>query len=112
MNRTLIIAIFYLLLIFSFSSTLEGFSTKGGGHNTITGEAAIQEKNEKSGNYHFMTWLDGTVDTPAALANFFTGAFDEDCTPINRTAMQELPLDGEWPIGPNGWGNFFEHFFN
>ncbi len=46
------------------------------------------------------------------LRYFLTGAFDEDCTPINRTAMQELPLDGEWPIGPNGWGNFFEHFFN
>ena len=82
----------------------------GGGHITLSQEAMAIEIDVHSGVADFERWAKEAMT--GSLGNLLTGAYDEDCTPINPSAMRELPIDGKWPVGPNGWGNFFEHFFN
>ncbi|MCX5844672.1 MAG: hypothetical protein NT022_13180, partial [Deltaproteobacteria bacterium] len=110
MGRVVVLLVLSIVGLFSFSTILFGFSNVGGGHITLSQEAVTIEIDLHSGAAEFERWAKEVMT--GSLGNFFTGAYDEDCTPINPSAMRELPIDGKWPVGPNGWGNFFEHFFN
>ena len=110
MGRAVVLFVLSIVGIFSFSTIVFGFSNVGGGHITLSQEAMAIEIDVHSGVADFERWAKEAM--MGSLGNLLTGAYDEDCTPINPNAMQELPIDGKWPIGPNGWGNFFEHFFN
>jgi hypothetical protein len=76
-----------------------------GGHDTITAEGMLLKE-----QVHQRTDADGGIDfrnkmVRDALPNLRTGAHDED-----STKTFGIPLSDP-PIGPNGWGNFFEHFY-
>jgi hypothetical protein len=78
-----------------------------GGHDTITAEGVLLKE-----QVHKRTDADGGADfrkrtVEGALPNLRTGAHDEDST----KAKGILPLS-DAPIGPNGLGDFFDHFFN
>lgn len=68
-----------------------------GGHDSITAEGAILKKQVHQGDKDFERFVD------QALPSLRTGAHDEDST---------IPLLDDPPIGPNGWGNFFKHFYD
>lgn len=80
-----------------------------GGHDTFTNEAALLKqdvhRNDSDSGEKFKSWMN--ID---ALPNLRTGAHDEDSTKVKLLGIT-IPLD-EAPIGPNGDGNFFEHFYN
>ena len=104
-----------LCLFLLFPALCYAFSTDGGGHLTFTGDAIALETQKRMGDERFADWSREVLDggSIAVTGNFLTGAYDEDSTTINKAAMQELPIPGStWPRGPNGWGDFFEHFFN
>ena len=110
MGRVVVLFVLSIVGIFSFSTIVFGFSNVGGGHITLSQEAMAIEIDVHSGVADFERWAKEAMT--GSLGNLLTGAYDEDCTHINPSAMRELPIDGKWPVGPNGWGNFFEHFFN
>lgn len=77
-----------------------------GGHDTITAEGMLLKE-----QVHKQTDADGGVDfrnkmVREALPNLRAGAHDED------TSLQLNGVLNDPPIGPNGWGDFFQHFYN
>ena len=77
-----------------------------GGHDTVTSEAMMLKE-----QVHQQTDTDGGIDfrnkmAREALPNLRTGAHDED------TSLQLNKVLNDPPIGPNGWGDFFQHFYN
>jgi hypothetical protein len=79
-----------------------------GGHDTLTTEGILLK-----GEVHRQTDPDGGVNFRnkmilEALPWLRTGAHDEDSTKILG-----IPMPGyEPPIGPNGSGNYFQHYYN
>jgi hypothetical protein len=80
-----------------------------GGHDTITGEGMLLKKevhkNDTDGGERFKTWAD-----TESLPNLRTGAHDEDST--KKLGVSVPPWAPDPPIGPNGGGDFFDHFYN
>ncbi|OGP93389.1 MAG: hypothetical protein A2157_17995 [Deltaproteobacteria bacterium RBG_16_47_11] len=76
-----------------------------GGHDTITAEGMLLKKgvhrSDPDSGEKFNTWADRE-----ALPDLRTGAHDED------TSLQLNGFLNDPPIGPNGWGDFFQHFYN
>jgi hypothetical protein len=91
-----------------------------GGHDTITAEGMLLKE-----QVHQQIDSDGGLDfrnkmVREALPFLRTGAHDEDCTKIKQWVWVypftfpipiEIPLSDP-PIGPNGDGSFFDHFYN
>jgi hypothetical protein len=77
-----------------------------GGHDTITAEGMLVKKevhrSDPDSGERFNTWADRD-----ALPHLRTGAHDEDSTKILWKY-----LGSEAPIGNNGDGDFFDHFYN
>jgi len=71
-----------------------------GGHDTITAEGMLLKKEVHKGDQAFEDF------SGLALPWLRIGAHDED------TNKWFNPLLNDPPIGKNGWGNFFEHFYN
>jgi uncharacterized membrane protein len=73
-----------------------------GGHDTITAEGMLLKKEVHKGEKPFEDFAD------TALSNLRTGAHDED-----STKLLGIPMQGyEPPMGPNGSGNYFQHYYN
>jgi hypothetical protein len=77
-----------------------------GGHDTITSEGMLLKE-----QVHNQTDADGGIDfrnkmVREGLPNLRAGAHDED------TSLQLNRFLNDPPIGPNGWGDFFQHFYN
>ncbi len=75
-----------------------------GGHDTLASEAMGLKKevhkNDADGGTKFNNFAN------ESLPNLRTGAHDED-----STKKLGVPVSDP-PIGPNGWGDFFDHFYN
>ncbi len=77
-----------------------------GGHDTITAEGVLLKE-----EIHRQTDGDGGARfieefSSKALPNLRTDAHDED------TNKYLDPILNDPPIGPNGWGDFFNHFYD
>jgi sugar lactone lactonase YvrE len=77
-----------------------------GGHDTITAEGMLLKE-----QVHKQTDADGGTRfieefSTKSLPLLRTGAHDED------TSLQLNRFLNDPPIGPNGWGDFFQHFYN
>jgi len=75
-----------------------------GGHDTLTAEGIMLKKqvhkNDPDGGTKFYTF------TNEALLGLRTGAHDEDTNRLLNLILNDPP------IGSNGWGDFFHHFYN
>src|SRR4030042_3159676 len=78
-----------------------------GGHDTLVAEGMNLKvevhKNDPDGGDKFRQWADPQGEV---LRLFRTGAHDED------TNKYVDFLSPDPPIGPNGWGDYFYHFYN
>jgi len=77
-----------------------------GGHDTITIEGMklkeqVHRQTDSDGGTHFSEEFSNK-----ALEWFRTGAHDEDTNKYLNIILNDPP------IGPNGWGDFFQHFYN
>jgi len=124
--QRIISVIFALVLVTSVVSSLEGFDnnpnwvdiqdkSKGqkeytsekavqgeyyGGHDTLTAEGMLLKKKVHEGEKPFEDFAD------IALPSLRIGAHDEDTNKLLNWYINDSP------IGSNGWGNFFQHFYN
>jgi streptogramin lyase len=71
-----------------------------GGHDTITSEGMLLKKEVHKDNEDFKRWAE------LNLPSFRVGAHDEDTNKWLNLYLNDSP------IGSNGWGNFFQHFYN
>ncbi|MGB9715961.1 MAG: hypothetical protein ACPL1G_06105 [Thermodesulfovibrionales bacterium] len=71
-----------------------------GGHDTLTAEGMLLKKEVHKGEKPFEDFAD--ISLPSLRA----GAHDEDTNKWLNWYINDPP------IGPNGWGNFFQHFYN
>jgi hypothetical protein len=71
-----------------------------GGHDTITTEGMLLKKQVHKDDKVFEDFSD------KALPHLRIGAHDEDTSKLFNLYLQDPPL------GPNGWGDFFQHFYN
>ena len=77
-----------------------------GGHDTLTSEGMLLKE-----KVHQQMDADGGADfrnrmVRDALPNLRTGAHDEDTSKLFNSYLNDPP------IGLNGWGDFFQHFYN
>lgn len=72
-----------------------------GGHDTITAEGMLLKKQVHSGDGRFQQWADREAGLPLRI-----GAHDEDTNQPLNFILQDPPL------GPNGWGDFYRHFYD
>jgi|GEM_PF-4731079 len=122
--------IFSLTLIFSLASSLQSFDNNKenydrvrgefipytvenvssgklkGGHDTLTVEGMllkemVHKQTDPDGGTNFRNKM-----VREALPHLRTGAHDEDTSKLFNFYLQDPP------IGPNGWGDFFQHFYN
>jgi hypothetical protein len=79
-----------------------------GGHDTLTSEGMLLKKevhkNDADGGTKFNTFASESIP------NLRTGAHDEDST--KKCGVSVPPWKPDPPIGTNGWGDFFDHFYN
>jgi len=126
MNKIIISIIFLLALAISWISSSRGFDnspnwvdpkdkSKGqkeynrekaiqgeyfGGHDTITAEGMMLKKDVHKGDKPFEDFAN------EALPSLRIGAHDEDTSEWLNWYINDPP------IGENGWGDFFQHFYN
>lgn len=74
-----------------------------GGHDTITAEGMELKKKVHEGDQAFKDFTD------IALPSLRTGAHDEDTF---KYPLIDSYYNNDRPIGPNGGGNFFGHFYD
>ena len=72
-----------------------------GGHDTITAEGMLLKKQVHFGNQDFKDWAETKALPPLRI-----GAHDEDTNEIFNFILRDPPL------GPNGWGDFYKHFYD
>jgi tripartite motif-containing protein 71 len=104
--KELKVLILSFLIVTSFPSLSDGFhpTLNQGGHDTFTTEGANLKKevhkDDEDGGRGFNEWAD------QAIEGLRTGAHDEDSTKRLGFYLSDKP------IGVNGDGNFFNHFYN
>jgi hypothetical protein len=135
MKKTFFIFVFSLTALFSLASLLAAFDNNAnfrnpdnreggqrdyipenatnpingggyfGGHDTITSEGMLLKQrvhnNDIDGGRKFNLWA-----TEESLPSLRIGAHDEDTNKWLNWYINDPP------IGENGWGNFFQHFYN
>jgi len=74
-----------------------------GGHDTITAEGMLLKKEVHKENTKFQEWADDRITLP----HLRIGAHDEDSTKTGPWYIKSEP-----PIGRNGDGNFYQHFYD
>ena len=72
-----------------------------GGHDTITAEGLLLKKQVHYGDDRFKQWADRDAASPLRI-----GAHDEDTNQLLNFILRDPPL------GPNGWGDFYSHFYD
>ena len=72
-----------------------------GGHDSITAEAALLKKEVHKTNKEFEDWINISALPPLRI-----GAHDEDTNQLLNFILRDPPL------GPNGWGDFYSHFYD
>jgi len=109
MFRKFGILVLSIIVFFFLSKPLKAFHVdlEKGGHNTLTTEGLNLKKdvhkNDADGGEKFNSWAsDRTV-----IEGFRNGGHDEDSTKTKGYYIQS-----EEPTGPNGDGNFYEHYYD